>query len=127
MVPRLPSGASVWFFFQTSLLLGYAYAHVLTQRIKLSQQPWIHLALIACSFVWLPITPTVGKIQALPQIEIITLLLKHLSFPFILLTATAPLLQSWYAQLYPKRSPYRLYALSNLGSLIALLSYPFFN
>jgi hypothetical protein len=96
-----------------------------------SQPRWqagVHLALIAVSLLFLPITPD----QALktssasdPTLGIVVLLLRTVGLPFLVISASGPLMQHWFASSFPGKSPYRLYAVSNLGSLLALLSYPF--
>ena len=114
-------------FFQLGLLAGYLYAHVLAKRLQLHHQVIVHGGLLILSLFLLPITPALPEFpQNLPQtLEILYLLTVSVSFPFILLSASAPLLQHWFAHLRPGKSPFRLYALSNAGSLLALLSYPF--
>ena len=114
-------------FFQLSLLAGYLYAHLLAKRLRLRHQVILHGSLLILSLLSLPVTPALPEFpQHLPQaLEIIYILALAVGFPFVLLSASAPLLQHWFAQLHPGTSPFRLYALSNLGSLLALLSYPF--
>ena len=76
----------------------------------------------------LPITPSEAWKPPdgdYPASRILWLLAAKVGAPFFLLSTTGPLVQAWFARLYPGRSPYRLYALSNVGSLLALLSYPF--
>jgi len=132
LLPWFGGGASVWtacmLFFQVALLAGYAYAHALTSHATTRKQAWIHLVLLAGSLVFLPIAPDAawkpepGQASAM---RIALLLSLSIGPPFILLSATAPLIQKWFAQVFPDRSPYRLYALSNAGSVAALAVYPF--
>lgn len=115
-------------FFQTALLGGYAYAHLVSSRLNRRQQAWTHLLLLAVALACLPIIPSdawkpVGGQE--PIGRILLLLAATVGVPYFALSATGPLLQQWFSQTHPGRSPYRLYALSNVGSLLALLSYPF--
>jgi len=114
-------------FFQLGLLAGYLYAHVLAKRFQLRHQVIVHGSLLALSLFTLPMTPVLPELpQRLPQtLEILYVLTVSVGFPFVLLSASAPLLQYWFAHVHPGKSPFRLYALSNVGSLLALLSYPF--
>ncbi len=132
ILPWFGSTPGVWttalLFFQLMLLAGYAYAHFVVSRLTWRRQAVVHAALLALALVALPITPW----EALkptdcdaPIGRILLILTLSVGAPFFLLSATAPLIQRWFAQLHPGRSPYRFYALSNLASLLALLSYPF--
>ena len=88
----------------------------------------IHLALLAAALVVLPILPDASwkpLDSNQPQWRIVTLLAANVGLPYFLLAASAPLVQAWYSRAFHGRSPYRFYALSNVGSLTALLSYPF--
>ena len=117
--------------FQVGLLAGYTYAHGLASRFRSNpkRQTQVHLILILFSLLWLPITPDESmkpSADSSPTIGIVILLLKTIGLPFIIISASGPLMQHWFAQSFPKRSPYRLYAISNVGSLLGLLTYPFF-
>ncbi len=114
-------------FFQLGLLAGYLYAHGLARHLQLRHQAMVHGCLLTLSLLLLPITPELSESpQSLPQIlDILKVLALSVLFPFILLSASAPLLQHWFSKVHPGKSPFRLYALSNFGSLLALLSYPF--
>ncbi len=131
ILPWYGGTPSVWttcmLFFQLGLLAGYLYAHMLAKRLQLQHQVIVHGCLLVLSLFLLPITPELPESpQSLPQtLEILKVLAVSVSFPFILLSASAPLLQHWFANAHPGKSPFRLYALSNVGSLLALLSYPF--
>ena len=131
ILPWYGGTPSVWttcmLFFQLGLLAGYLYAHVLANHLQLKHQAIVHGCLLVVSLFLLPITPELAEsTQGLPQtFQILKILAVSVGFPFILLSASAPLLQHWFANAYPDKSPYRLYALSNFGSLLALLSYPF--
>ena len=141
ILPLFGGGPSVWntslFFFQVLLLMGYAYAHWLSSRPATRTQSGIHAALLVValavvSLLWLkwgtPITPGAAwKPQPgdNPVAKILELLSVTVALPFFLLSTTSPLLQDWFARSHGGKSPYRLYALSNAGSLLGLLSYPF--
>ncbi len=114
-------------FFQIGLLMGYLYAHGLARHLQFKHQIFVHGSLLILSLSWLPITPKMPEFpQNLPQtLEILHVLAVSVSVPFMLLSASSPLLQHWFATVYLGTSPFRLYALSNAGSLMALLSYPF--
>ncbi len=132
ILPWFGSTPGVWatalLFFQIMLLLGYAYSHFLVRYLDWSRQALVHGALLCLALFTLPIFPD----EALKPVDseapigrILGILGLTVGIPFLLLSTTAPLLQRWYALLRPGPSPYRLYALSNAGSLLALLSYPF--
>lgn len=133
ILPWFGGGPSVWtscmLFFQALLLGGYAYAHLLSTRLKPSRQSQVHIALLALSLLALPLDPD-GELwrnadEADPTGTILLLLLVTAGLPYVILSATSPLLQHWFHRSAPTQSPYRLYALSNAGSLLALLGYPF--
>jgi len=135
ILPWFGGGAGVWtsalLFFQTALLAGYAYSHLVARRLSPRLQVLVHSsALVAATAllavrgllpadVWKPVDGD------LPASRILAMLLVYIGAPYVLLAATSPLVQVWFARTNPNRSPYRLYALSNVGSLAALLSYPF--
>ncbi|RZJ19280.1 MAG: spermidine synthase [Brevundimonas sp.] len=135
VLPMLGGSPSVWntsmVFFQTALLAGYAYAHGL-QRVKsLRVQVGIHLALLLAAALFLPLTVN-GLLgdpdPAAPVAWLLATLALSVGAPFAVLSATAPLLQAWYARVRAGKpdgkNPYVLYAASNLGSFLALLAYP---
>ena len=133
ILPWFGGGPGVWttcmLFFQVLLLGGYAYAHFTSRWLKPRTQAIVHLVLLAAALVFLPITPSdVWKPQGggNPTLQILVLLAVSLGLPYFVLSATGPLIQQWFSRAKPGVSPYRLYALSNLGSLLALVSYPFF-
>ena len=133
ILPWFGGGPAVWttcmLFFQLLLLGGYAYAHFSISRLTPRRQVITHLVLLALAVALLPITPgdawkpTDGSHAAG---HILLLLLCCLGLPYLVLSATGPLLQAWFSKANPGVSPYRLYALSNVGSLLALLIYPFY-
>ncbi len=131
IVPWFGGSASVWIvcllFFQTALLLGYLYAHLLTQTFSPHLQGRIHAALLLVSLAALPIVPKAAwkpADSAHPAFLILWLLTLSAGMPYFLLSSTSPLLQAWYSRAETGAAPYRLYALSNAGSMLALLSYP---
>ncbi len=133
ILPWFGGGPGVWttcmLFFQVLLLGGYAYAHFSSKWLKPRVQVIVHLLLLAAAVALLPITPTDAwkpQAGANPVWQILALLTACLGLPYFVLSTTGPLLQQWFSRTNPGRSPYRLYALSNVGSLLALLSYPFF-
>ena len=114
-------------FFQMALLLGYAYAHASSRLRRPQTQAWLHIALLTGSVLTLPIIPAAWWKPAGsddPLFRILGLLAATIGLPYLLLSSTSPLLQSWLARTYSGAVPYRLFALSNLGSMLALLSYP---
>ncbi|MCF3652169.1 fused MFS/spermidine synthase [Synoicihabitans lomoniglobus] len=132
LLPEFGGSPSVWttclLFFQTALLVGYAYAHVLTKYLAARHQVAVHLGLLMGAFLWLPPMPDAidpGDASTSPIGQVLRLLITHVGLPFVLLAATGPLVQRWFSDTFPHRSPYRLYALSNVGSLLALVAYPF--
>ncbi|RKH00427.1 ferrichrome ABC transporter permease [Corallococcus sp. CA047B] len=132
---------SVWtacmLFFQAALLAGYAYAHAVASRLRPRTQALLHLGLLTVALVALaaravwtgsPLTPGEGWRPVndhFPVLRLMGMLAVTLGLPFFVLSTTGPLLQSWFARARPGRSPYVLYALSNVGSLLSLLGYPF--
>src|SRR6478672_10960370 len=132
ILPWFGGSANVWttclVFFQLVLLLGYAYSDLVVRRLHARAQLWLHLALLALSCLMLPIVPgahwkPLGGESPAPLI--LGLLALTVGLPYFLLSTTSPLVQSWFAGRFPGRSPYRLFALSNLASMLALAGYPF--
>lgn len=132
LLPYFGGGAAVWtacmLFFQTMLLAGYIYAHWLCRCLSPRQQRAVHtllllLALSALLRFWQP--DIAGFTEGAPLTAILLFLLLTAGLPYFLLSSTGPLLQHWFAGRFVGRSPYRLYALSNIGSLSGLLAYPF--
>jgi hypothetical protein len=132
ILPWFGGSAAVWttclVFFQSVLLAGYAYAD-LTMRLGARRQAILHVGLLALSLAFLPILASSSwKPQGdeEPVLRILLLLLVTIGLPYFLLSTTTPLLQSWYWRRFQSAVPYRLFALSNLASLIALLGFPLF-
>ena len=116
-------------FFQTTLFVGYAYAHCLIRFVRPSLQLPVHALVFGGALFALPVLPPdrwKPSAGAEPSVAILAMLAVHVAMPFLALSATGPLVQAWFARRYPSRSPYPLYAVSNLGSFLALLAYPFF-
>ena len=132
ILPWFGGGPAVWttcmLFFQVLLLGGYAYAHFSIRRLTPRRQVLTHLGLLLLALCLLPITPAEAWKPTdadAPTAHILGLLLRCLGLPYLMLSATGPLLQAWFSRAHPGASPYRLYALSNVGSLLALVGYPF--
>jgi len=131
LLPWFGGGAAVWstclLFFQCFLLLGYAIAHASARFLRPRWQGVLHLLLAAGALCFLPVIPT-DHWKPLPGSDpvwsILLLLSVTLGLPYLVLASTSPLLQNWFALTHPGRSPYRLFALSNAGSLLALIFYP---
>jgi SAM-dependent methyltransferase len=132
ILPWFGGSANVWttclVFFQLVLLLGYAYSDLVVRRLRGRAQLRLHLALLVLSCLVLPIIPgphwkPLGGESPAPLI--LGLLALTVGLPYFLLSTTSPLVQSWFARRFPGRSPYRLFALSNLASMLALAGYPF--
>src|SRR5215471_11976556 len=131
VLPWFGGSAGVWaaclLYFQASLLAGYAYAHGLRTFLRPKQQVLLHIALLGASLLLLPILPSPAWRhggQGDPAIRILGLLAGTIGLPYLLVCSTSPLLQSWYAAIKPGASAYRFYALSNLGSMLGLISFP---
>ncbi len=131
ILPWFGGTAAVWttcmLFFQTMLLAGYAYAHATNARLAPRAQAVLHTVLLAAALLTLPIAPSEGWKPLggeAPTVHILLLLAATVALPYLLLSATSPLLQAWFARLRPGANPYRLFAISNLASLLALIGYP---
>jgi hypothetical protein len=131
ILPWFGGSAAVWsatlLFFQLLLLAGYLYAHVLIRYVKPKHQFWVHGGLLLVSLATLPIVPSpVFRLAGAgdPTPRILLLLAATVGLPYTLLSATSPLLQAWFVRVRQGAVPYRLFALSNFGSMLALLSYP---
>lgn len=134
ILPLLGGAPSVWntamMFFQLVLLAGYGYAHLLTHRVQsLRAQVVIHGAVVAVGLAFLPFAlgaDVAPPTDRSPVLWLVGLLAVSVGWPFFALSASAPLLQAWFARAGHKASsdPYFLYAASNAGSLLALLCFP---
>jgi hypothetical protein len=134
VLPVLGGSPSVWavaiFFFQAALLAGYCYAHLLIARVRLPVTGLVHAGVCLLALISLPIGLPAGWSEpppGEPYIWQLGLFTVAIGLPFVAVAANAPLLQAWFARTgHPQgHDPYFLYAASNLGSLIALLGYPF--
>jgi hypothetical protein len=133
ILPWFGGTSAVWttclVFFQVLLLIGYAYSHLVTRHLAPRQQARLHIALLLASLVFLPIIPSAAlkpSVDTDASTRILLLLTATIGLPYFLLSTTGPLLQKWVAARLPKDSVYRLFALSNFGSLMGLLAFPFF-
>lgn len=131
ILPWFGGAAGVWsvcmLFFQLVLLLGYLYAHLVVRYLRLEVQLILHLSLLALTLALLNVVPSPAwKPSGTedPVFKILGLLTASVALPYFLLSTTGPLMQAWYARRFQVAFPYRLFAVSNLGSLLALLSYP---
>jgi hypothetical protein len=134
VLPRLGGSPSVWsvamVFFQAALLLGYGYAHLLGRVLTPGRAALVHLIVLAIAALALPIGIATGF--EMPPASgvafwLVGLFAVSIGLPFVALSASAPLLQHWFAASGHRQAdnPYVLYAASNLGSFAALLAYPF--
>jgi hypothetical protein len=136
VLPLLGGSPAVWstcmVFFQGALLAGYAYAHLTAQRLSIKRQILLHAVLLVLPALFLPFGVTSVASQppssgASPALWLLGLLVMTVGVPFFVVASTAPLLQRWFAETRHTgaRDPYYLYGASNLGSMLALASYPF--
>jgi hypothetical protein len=130
ILPWFGGSATTWtvclLFFQVALLLGYSYAYLFTKPLRLRTQIVIHLCIVAASLVSLPITPSEAfkpQDADFPTLRILKLLVFSVGLPYLVLSTTTPLVQKWLASL-GSETPSRLFALSNLGSFLGLITYP---
>jgi len=134
ILPIFGGGAAIWtvclLFFQGLLLLGYLYAHGLSQLKQFKHQLMIHGSLLVASTLMLPMalsanSMSVDVLSTTPIKDILFLLTLTIGLPYFTLSATGPLIQRWQGLSQTNALPYKLYSVSNLGSLVALISYPF--
>ena len=132
LLPLLGGAPAVWsvvvVFFQVALLAGYLFAHFLRTSVPLHVQPLVHIGLAVLALIVLPFRVGAGDADAIahPVAFALATLFAGAGLPFLVISATSPLLQSWFARLGHKNSadPYFLYAASNAGSLFGLAIYP---
>lgn len=130
LLPAMGGSSAVWltclFFFQAMLLASYAYVFGSQRAPSLRRSSAVHLALLVAALASFGLAPPAitGLALAHPASAIFLSLLASIGLPFFLLGTTTPLLQAWFAQTEQRPIPYRLYALSNLASLAALIAYP---
>jgi hypothetical protein len=132
ILPWFGGTSAVWtvclVFFQVLLLAGYTYSHIVTRHLAPRVQARLHITLLLASLLFLPIIPSAafkpaGETDA--ALRILLLLTATIGLPYFLLSTTGPLLQKWVAPHFPEKTVYRLFALSNFGSLVGLLAFPF--
>jgi hypothetical protein len=138
LLPWFGGSPAVWttclLFFQSYLVLGYVYGHWVSRQAAPRKARWIQLTLLLFTLGFLLASALIGGVPLLPSmrlglqippvLKILFLLAISVGFPYLLLAATSPLVQHWFNRAFPGRSPYRLYALSNFGSMLALVTYP---
>ena len=130
LLPTLGGSSAVWttclVFFSVVLLLGYLYAHWISVSFTPARQAVIHILLLTVALLVLGIhtSPSPAAVTYHPALTVFRVLATVIGLPYLALSATTPLLTGWYAASFEGRSPYRLFALSNLASLLALCSYP---
>src|SRR5262249_4018044 len=129
--PWFGGSAGVWttamLFFQALLLLGYCYAHWTTRYLAPAGQVRIHLLLLAASLFAIPIAPSAAwkpDAGTEPIVRILAILTLSVGLPYFLFSPTGPLVQACYARRVKSAFPYRLFAISNIASLAALVGYP---
>jgi len=131
ILPWFGGAPAVWTlclaFYQSTLFLGYAYAHLLVRFAPPPGQLAVHAIVVVAALAALPVLPgdrwrPTGASS--PNADILAMLGVNVALPFLVLAATGPLVQVWFARRSPGRSPYPLYAVSNAGSLLALVAYP---
>lgn len=132
ILPWFGGSPAVWttcmLVFQLLLFAGYAYAHLTTQYLSPKQQALTHILLLLAAICTLPIAPDPSwkpTDSTWPALRIMLLTTACVGLPYFILSSTGPLVQGWFSRTHAGLSPYRLYALSNVGSLLALISYPF--
>ena len=131
VLPLLGGTPAVWstcmVFFQAALLGGYAYAHVTAASLGVRRQALLHLAVLALPLFFLPLGIDAARLSGgdtNPVVDMLGMLALSVGLPFLVVSATAPMLQMWFAHAGHRRDPYVLYAASNVGSMVALLGYP---
>jgi hypothetical protein len=134
MLPMFGGSPAVWttavLFFQTALLVGYLYAHLLSARLSTVRQVRLHVLVLFFGFIALPLTSSpdidIGELTEWPPARLLGLMSVAIGLPFVCVSATAPCLQRWFSSTSHRHAsdPYFLYAASNAGSIVALLSYP---
>ena len=134
ILPWFGGGAAIWtttmLFFQAALFVGYLYAHLVAKSLPSRTQVRLHCGLLAVAAALVVAVGVIPPdswqpgVTGRPALRILATLAGCVGLPYLVLAATAPLVQVWFSRANPGRSPYRLYAISNLGSLAALLSYP---
>lgn len=132
ILPWFGGSAAVWttclVFFQTSLLAGYVYADLNVRRMTPRAGVLLHTVVLLVSLAVLPIVPAAHwkpNGTENPSWLILGMLVATIGLPYFLLSTTSPLVQAWFARAHPGKNPYRLFALSNFASMLALVGFPF--
>jgi hypothetical protein len=132
-LPLLGGSPGVWntamLFFQLTLLVGYTYVHILCKHISITVQPYVHIFVLCLAITFLPIeVASTPEGTEIPLVWLLGMLVTSIGLPFFAVSTSAPLLQRWFSlsDHVEAKSPYFLYAASNLGSLAALICYPVF-
>jgi SAM-dependent methyltransferase len=130
LLPTLGGSSAVWttclVFFSVTLLFGYLYAHWISTNFQPVRQAIIHIVLLTAALLTLGVhvRPGPTAVSYHPAVTVFRVLVTVIGLPYLALSATTPLLTAWYAGSFGSDSPYRLFALSNLASLLAVGSYP---
>ena len=131
ILPWFGGGSAVWtvclMFFQSTLFLGYYYTFRLIRSFSVGLQLFIHIGLLSAVLLT-PVLPAPSwkpQSDENPELRILLLLACHTGLSFLVLSSTGPLLQVWFLRVFPGKSPYRLYAYSNAGSFLGLVTVPF--
>ena len=131
ILPWFGGAPAVWTlclaFYQSTLFLGYAYAHLLIRFAGGRLQLGLHALAAGAALLSLPVLPDPPETSlagADPTLRIVAMLASNVALPFMLLASTGPLVQAWFARSFPSGTVYRLFALSNFASLLALIAYP---
>ena len=130
VLPRFGGGSDVWttcmLFFQAMLLGGYAYGHLSASYLSRRRQAVLHATVLAAVALSLPIrVHGIGSEDRYPVAAVLGTLAVSIGLPYFAVASSSPLLQSWFARTPGLGPPFRLYALSNAGSLLAVIGYPF--
>lgn len=128
ILPDFGGGSSIWLtsliFYQLLLLAGYSFSHLVVKKLRPLKQAIIYSSIILLSLLFIPVRIHFREADLTPVIHIFLLLLTSIGLPYFLLSTTSPLVQHWIAAENKTRNPYIMYAVSNAGSLVGLLSYP---
>jgi len=133
ILPWFGGSPAVWttamLFFQCVLFGGYLYSHVTSTYLGLQRQTQLHIVLLLAASIMAMFVIPMDSLKPTgdenPTLKILMLLGTCVGLPYFMLSTTGPLIQAWFSRAYPGASPYRLFALSNFGSLLALASFPF--
>jgi spermidine synthase len=127
LLPHFGGSASVWtaalFFFQAMVVLGYLWAFAIERLSPLAGR-LLHVGILLLSMLWLPIHPVLPAAGD-PLLSVLLTLARNVGLPCFALCATSPLIQAWYGTRFHGAIPWRVFAISNLASLVGLLCYPF--